>query len=234
MRGEILYPGDLSYFFLLSYCFPVWTVLFCAVCFCMPALQTRSPVRLCQQFVLGRWYTVRVFSRNRWTKFCLLLTCLSETLRWTLNPSCHRPSDKQSVRQSSLVTFSVLCEVLNSFHSCFPVFSTTFPRVRNAASVEPVVQLAQSADTEIQVQITLLRSSREYILSFSCTTGSSSSSSSRFKVDDIFECGIFVVLIIAMFSKSYYFPYMASFQYWALFALNPRSKSDRACFLPLC
>ncbi|KRX45873.1 hypothetical protein T05_7723 [Trichinella murrelli] len=115
-----------------------------------------------------------------------------------LNPSCHRPSDKQSVRQLSLVTFSALCEVLNSFRSCFPVFSTTFPRVRNAASVQPVVQLAQSTDTEIQVQITLLRNGRECILLFSCTTGSSSSSSSsRFKVADIFECGIFVVVIIA-------------------------------------
>ncbi|KRY11655.1 hypothetical protein T12_8813 [Trichinella patagoniensis] len=183
MRGEILYPGDLSYFFLLSYCF-----------LSGPSCSVPS-VFACQLYKLGH--------RNRGTKFCLLLTCLSQTLRWTLNPSCHRPSDKQSVRQSSLVTFSVLCEVLNSFHSCFPVFSTTFPRVRNAASVQPVVQLAQSTDTEIQVQITLLRYSREYILLFSCTTDTVStdtdisSSSSRFKVADIFECGIFVVVIIA-------------------------------------
>ncbi|KRZ88189.1 hypothetical protein T08_8494 [Trichinella sp. T8] len=217
MRGEILYPGDLSYFFLLSYCF-----------LSGPSCSVPS-VFACQLYKLGHrldcvnslFWAGGIL--NRGTKFCLLQTCLSQTLRWTfkrnndasnetktlhqyntsivqtlllLNPSCHRPSDKQSVRQLSLVTFSVLCEVLNSFHSCFPVFSTTFPRVRNAASVQPVVQLAQSTDTEIQVQITLLRYSRECILLFSCTTGSSSRSR-RIKVADIFECGIFLVVIIA-------------------------------------
>ncbi|KRX70880.1 hypothetical protein T06_14048 [Trichinella sp. T6] len=131
MRGEILYPGDLSYFFLLSYCF-----------LSGPSCSVPS-VFACQLYKLGH--------RNRGTKFCLLLTCLSQTLRWTfkrnndasnetktlhqyntsivqtlllLNPSCHRPSDKQSVRQSSLVTFSVLCEF---FPQPFHAFVTPLP-----------------------------------------------------------------------------------------------------------
>ncbi|KRZ81998.1 hypothetical protein T08_1747, partial [Trichinella sp. T8] len=145
MRGEILYPGDLSYFFLLSYCF-----------LSGPSCSVPS-VFACQLYKLGHrldcvnslFWAGGIL--NRGTKFCLLQTCLSQTLRWTfkrnndasnetktlhqyntsivqtlllLNPSCHRPSDKQSVRQSSLVTFSALCEF---FPQPFHAFVTPLP-----------------------------------------------------------------------------------------------------------
>ncbi|KRY44011.1 hypothetical protein T03_10770 [Trichinella britovi] len=83
-----------------------------------------------------------------------------------LNPSCHRPSDKQSVRQLSLVTFSVLCEF---FPQPFHAFVTPLPSN----------QLCSLHSRQIQ---RYKYKSRCYAI---------------VAIADIFECGIFVVVIIA-------------------------------------